>query len=89
MKTYEGATGDIESVTPHNTTALRTGDNGYEVPTRAIWCGTVSAAQTLTVITAAGQTVTLTNPAQGVWHPIAATHIKSTGTDVTNIMAGW
>ena len=89
MKTNTGSYGDIVVVTPHDTTALRTGDNSYEVPTRAIYCGTVTAGQTLTVITAAGQTVLITNPAQGDWLPIAATHVKSTGTDVTTILAGW
>lgn len=86
MKTYEGATGDIEVITPHDTNALRTGDNSYEVPTRAVFIG---GAGNLNVITAAGQTVLITAPAVGVWHPMAVTHIKSTSTTATPVLAGW
>ncbi len=86
MKTYEGATGDIEVITPHDTNALRTGDNSYEVPTRAVFIG---GSGNLNVITAAGQTVLITAPAVGVWHPIAVTHIKSTSTTATPVLAGW
>lgn len=86
MKTNTGSTGDIEAVTPHNTNALRTGDNNYEVPTRAVYIG---GAGNLNVITAAGQTVLLSAVAVGVWHPIAVTHILSTSTSATLIRAGW
>ena len=87
MKTNTGSTGDIEVVTPHDTTALRTGDNSYVVPTRAVFIG---AAGNLTVITAAGQTVLITAPAVGVWHPLAVTHIKSTGTtEDIPVLAAW
>jgi hypothetical protein len=86
MKSNVGSTGDIEVVTPHDTTALRTGDNGYEKPTRAVFIG---AAGNINVITASGQTVLITAPAVGVWHPIAVTHIKSTSTTATPILAGW
>ena len=86
MKTYEGATGDIEVITADDATALRTGDNSRVVPTRAVMIGD---GTTLTVITNAGQTVLLTNMAVGIWHPMAVTHIKSTGTNATLIYAGW
>ena len=86
MKTNTGSAGNIEVVTPSDTVALRTGDNSYEVPTRAVF---ISAAGNLNVITAAGQTVLITAPAVGVWHPIAVTHIKATSTTATPILAGW
>lgn len=86
MKTYTGATGDIAVVTPHDTTALRTGDNSKVVPTRALFIG---GTGNLTVITAHGQTVLITAPAVGVWHPLAVTHVKSTGTTATSVLAGW
>ena len=92
MKTYEGATGDFFVVTPHDTNPLKgpsgtvTTSNSQIVPTRAVYVGGVG---NLTVITANGQTVLITAPAVGVFHPIAVTHIKSTGTTATTIIAAF
>ena len=94
MKTYTGSSGDILVVIPHDTDTLKgptatsaiATDNDEVVPTRAVFIG---GAGNLNVITAEGQTVLITAPAVGVFHPIAVVTILSTSTTATPILACW
>ncbi len=55
-------------------------------PCRAIFVG---VAGDVKITTRAGEDVTLVNVAAGVWHPMQATRIWATGTDATDIFAGY
>jgi len=66
------------AVTPHDTTAIVGG------PTRYLYIG---GAGNVTVITRKGQTVLFTAVPLGTVLPIQASHVKSTGTTATAIVA--
>jgi hypothetical protein len=63
----------------------------FDVRTEAcvLYVGSSEAEQTLTVLTADNDIVTLTNPAQGFVLPLQVKRVLATGTDVTNIVALW
>lgn len=83
--TSESPIGDMVAVTPHDTTAILE-TNGERQATRAIYVGVIGD---VTVVTPKGQTETMVNLASGVWHPVRVTRILATGTDATNILAGF
>jgi hypothetical protein len=70
---------NIFSITPSDVDNL-------EHPTTGLYVGTEGDVNITTI---EGQTVTLKNLASGVWHPIRATKIASTGTTATDIMGAW
>lgn len=76
--------GDLAAVTPHDTNPIKASINGKQNATRGIYVG---GAGNVTVITPKGQTVALAAMAVGVVHPIVCTHVKSTGTTATAIVA--
>jgi len=76
------------AVTPSDTAPVISRE-GVAHPFAAVFCGTVTAGQTVTVITVGGQTVTFTNPVQGAAIYIRGTHVKATGTTATNLVALW
>lgn len=69
----------VADVTPNDGTDLT-------YPCRAVYVG-VGGHVKYTAID--GGTVTLKNLAAGVWHPIAAKRIWTTGTTATDIVAGY
>jgi hypothetical protein len=71
--------GNIAAVTPSDTVDLTD-------VTRWVWVG---GAGNLVVITAAGQTVTITGIAAGTLLPIRVSRVKATLTTATNILALW
>lgn len=81
----QSPSGDLVAVTPHNTNPIvAVGDDGKSKCTRGLYIG---GAGNVAVITRAGQTVTLSAMAVGVVHPIQVSHVKSTNTTATNIVA--
>jgi hypothetical protein len=76
--------GDLVAVTKHDTTPVVASVNGKKNATRGLYIG---GAGNVTVITPKGQTVALNALAVGVVHPIVCTHVKSTGTTATDIVA--
>lgn len=66
------------SVTPDDDNDLPEGT------TRGIYVG---VSGDVTVISVSGSTITLVGLAAGVFHPIAVTRVKSTGTNATDIVA--
>lgn len=67
------------AVTPHDTTALTK-------TCRSLYVG---GAGNVTVITAGGETVAFVGVPAGALLPVRATHVKSTGTSATSILALW
>lgn len=76
---------DALAVTPHDTNPLAP-TGGATTPTRGLLIG---GAGNISVIMASGATVTLVIPATacGVILPVAVTHVRSTSTTATNIVA--
>lgn len=70
---------DWADITPHDSNSLS------NLP-RAVWVGT---GGDVTVISAAGTTVTLANVPSGTLLPIRPDVVKSTGTDATDLVALW
>jgi hypothetical protein len=68
------------AVTPHDSNALVGG------ATRAVYVG---GAGNLSVIMEGGETVTLVGVVAGSTLPICVTHVRSTNTTATNIVALW
>lgn len=64
------------AVTPHDTTKIAV--------TRGLYCG-VSGDVKVDMLN--GDTVTFTNLADGIIHPLQVDHVYSTGTTATNIVA--
>lgn len=83
--TIEAPIGDMATVTPNDSNNLREVDS-KPVATRGIYVG---VSGDLSVVTEAEQTITLVNVVAGVWHPIRARRIRSTGTAATDIVAGF
>lgn len=77
---FIGPIRSILSVTTSDNDPL---DNGT---CRAIYCGVTGDIK---ITTPSGEDITLVNVAAGIWHPIMATKIFATGTDATNIFAGY
>lgn len=69
----------MAAVTPHNT-------NELAIHTRALYVG---VSGDVAVTTTGGSEVTLVGLAAGVFHPIRVKIVKATGTDATNIVAGY
>lgn len=67
------------AVTPHDTTALGN-------VTRAIYVG---GAGDVEVITKGGDTVVFSSVPAGTILPVRATHVKSSNTTASNILAMW
>ncbi len=55
-------------------------------PCRSIYCG---VSGDIKITTPSGEDVTLVGVAAGIWHPMMARRIWATGTDATNIFAGY
>lgn len=70
---------DAFAITPDDNTDLVGG------PTRGIYVGVTG---NLACVMSGGTTVTMTGLAAGVWHPIQAQRILSTGTTATSILGG-
>lgn len=49
----------------------------------------IGGSGNVALVDAAGNTVTITAPAVGVWHPVMVTRIQSTNTTATNILVGY
>lgn len=84
VKTDSGTAIMSRSVTPHDTNDI----TGVDVlgPCNALYIGVTG---NITIVTPEGQDQLYENLAAGVYHPIAATKVKSTGTTATKIVAGW
>lgn len=63
----------------------------FDVKTEAcvLYVGGSEAGQTLKVLTADNDIVTMVNPAEGFVLPLQVKRVFATGTDVTNIIALW
>jgi len=83
--TNDSPIGDVLTVTPHDANNLREVES-VAYATRAIYVG---VSGNVTIVTADGQTVLMVNLVSGVWHPIRAMKIKSSGTAATSILAGF
>lgn len=83
--TIESPIGDMVAVTPNDSAAILT-SNGEEQSTRALYVG---VGGDVSVITDKGQTVMLKNMAEGVWHPMRITHVRSTGTVASDLLGGY
>ena len=70
---------ELAAVTPNDTNAVPMGFF------RAVYL-TVGGTVSLTPIR--GTAITITGLATGVWHPLAGTHIRATGTTATGILVG-
>jgi AAA+ ATPase superfamily predicted ATPase len=70
---------NIVAITPNDSTNLANA-------TKAIY---VSEISTVKIDTINDQTITLSNLAAGVWHPIQAKKIYSTGTVATGLLGSW
>jgi hypothetical protein len=70
---------NIVEIVPNDSTVLTNA-------TKAIY---VAATATVKLDTVGGQTVTLVGLASGIWHPIQATKIYSTGTSLASVMGSW
>jgi hypothetical protein len=68
----------LAAVTPHDT-------NDLAFLSRGVYVGVTG---NLAVLDAAGNAVTITSLAAGVWHPLRLSRIKSTGTTATSILIG-
>lgn len=77
-QTSSSPSGDLVAVTPHDTNALTNG------VTRGLYVG---GSGNIVVIAQNGQTITLNSVAAGVILPIRVTHVKSTSTTATGIVA--
>lgn len=76
---------NAQAVTPHDTNPV-VSVGGIAQPISGIYVG---GAGNVTVITVGGQTVTFTAPPVGTTLYIRCTHVKSTGTTATNLVAEW
>jgi hypothetical protein len=74
-----GPASNAAAITPNDTTDLGT-------VCRGIYVG---GAGDLAVITAGGDTVTLTAVAVGVVYPLRVSRVLATGTTATNLVAVW
>lgn len=79
IPTLESPLGRMAAVTPNDSTNLTN-------ETRALYVGT---AGNVKITTVGGDAVTLPNLAAGVWHPIRAARVWSTGTTASDVIAGW
>lgn len=70
---------DAFSITPDDNTDLAGG------PTRGLYVGVTG---NVACIMSGGTTVTMVGLAAGVWHPIQAQRVLSTGTTATSILGG-
>lgn len=77
LPVYSGIT-DATAVTPSDTVVLVKG------ATKGIYIG---GAGNLSVVLQSGATITFNELSAGVFHPISAIRIRSTGTTATNIVA--
>lgn len=73
---------DLVAVTAHDTNPIVSGR-----ATRGIYVGSIAGGATMTVITRNGQTVAFAGLVAGTLYPIQATHIKSTGTLASSLVA--
>lgn len=70
---------NIVSITPNDGANLANA-------TKAIYCSEIS---TIKIDTVNNQTVTISNLANGIWHPIQAKKIYATGTSATGLLGSW
>lgn len=90
MQASESPSGDLVAVTPHDTNAIVAAVAGAPVSqkyTRGLYIGSIAGGATLTVITRNGQTVAFAGLVAGSILPIQVSHVKSTGTLASSIVA--
>lgn len=70
---------DAFAITPNDSGVLTGG------PTRGLYLG---VSGDVSCVMSGGTTVTMVGLAAGVWHPIQAQQVRSTGTTATSILGG-
>lgn len=83
---WAAASGDISGPIRSIVAVTPSDDDDLANVTRGLYVG---VSGNVSVVTAAGETVTLTGLAAGVWHPLRVSRVRNSSTTATSILAGY